>query len=205
MRTTSRFSKYAAATCVAVLVGFAGCAKAPQEEISAAHRAIDTARSAEAADYAPESLRQAEELLAQLDTELQAQQQKFAMTRSYKEAARLATAARQAADQAGIDAAAGKDAVRTQTQTLLGEARAAIDSARTLLSSAPAGKGGQAEIEAMQADLTAAQMQLGEAERAYEAGRFRDAHTHADAAKGAAVQVIDDVTSAKSLRRGGRS
>lgn len=182
-----------------------GCAKAPQEDIDAARHAVDTARSAGAADYAPESRRQAEELMAQLDTELQAQQKKVALTRSYKETSRLAVAARQAADQAGIDAAAGKEAERAQAQTLLGDARTAIDAARAQLGSAPAGKGTQVEIEAMKSDLTAAEMHLNEAERAFQEGRFRDARTQADAAKATATQVMDAITSAKSMQRGGRS
>ena len=205
MRTTPRFLQYPAAACLAVLLVFAGCAKAPQEEIQAARQAVDTARSAGAGDYAPESLRRAEELMAQLDTELQAQQQKVAFTRSYKEANRLALEARHAADQAGIDAATGKETERTQAQALLGEARTAIDSARGLLASAPAGKGAQVEIEAMRSDLAAAEMKLGEAERAWEEGRFREAHTQADAAKSVATQIVNDITSAKTMQRSGRS
>lgn len=205
MRTTRRYAKYAAMAAVVLPLLLAGCAKPPQADLDAARTAVEAARSAGAADYAPESLRQAEDTLAQLETELQAQAQKASFTRSYKETARLALATRRAGEQAVTDAASGKETARTEAQSLMAEAQAALDSARTLLSSAPAGKGSQSEIEAMKSDLTGAQTALGEAQSAYEAGRFSEAHTKAEAAKSAAGQIIHDVTSAKALQRGGRS
>src|SRR5262245_59672517 len=82
---------------VALLVG---CAKPPQADVDAAKAAVQQARSMEAADYAPDALRAAEDAQAQLDTELKAQEEKFALFRSYKKATELAATAKAAGEKA---------------------------------------------------------------------------------------------------------
>ena len=67
-----------------------GCAKPPQAEIDAAKNAVQAAVSAEAGDYAGESLQEAQDAVAQLEQELKAQEEKFALFRSYKKASELA-------------------------------------------------------------------------------------------------------------------
>jgi len=61
-------------TCVALLVlaALAGCASAPVQEMSNARQAIEAAQEAQAAEYAPERLKNAETLLGEAERELDA-------------------------------------------------------------------------------------------------------------------------------------
>ena len=74
---------------IAVVALAVGCAKPPQAEIDAAKAALESAR-AEASEYAPEAFSAAEDAMANLETELKTQEEKFALMRRYEtsEAAR---------------------------------------------------------------------------------------------------------------------
>ena len=126
---------------VLVLVMLVGCQKPPQADIDAAKAALDGARSAEATDYAPDSLKAAEDSQAQLDAELKVQEQKFALFRSYKKATEIAQATKAAGEKAVADAKAKKEQVKGEAQTLITEAKTALDEAKALLEKAPKGKG----------------------------------------------------------------
>ena len=81
------------------------CGTRPATEIDAAKAALDRA-SASAAQYAPESLKAAQDANADLDAELAAQDARW--IKSYDRARDLATSARLASEKAITDAAAGK-------------------------------------------------------------------------------------------------
>src|SRR6188768_2808665 len=93
-----------------------GCAKPPQANIDSAKGAVEAARSADAGTYAQASLRSAEDSLAQLDAELKAQEDKFALFRSYKHADELAASAKAAGEKAEADAKAGKEQKKQEAQ-----------------------------------------------------------------------------------------
>ena len=95
----------AAALVLAVTV--AGCASPPSADIDAARAAVERAAAAQAAQYAPESLKAAQDALAALDAELKAQGGKW--FGSYDKAASLAAAARAAGEKAAAEAAAAKE------------------------------------------------------------------------------------------------
>ena len=88
-----------------VLTFAAACGTRPTTEIDAAKAALDRA-SASAAQYAPESLKAAQDANADLDAELAAQDARW--IKSYDRARELATSARLASEKAITDAAAGK-------------------------------------------------------------------------------------------------
>ncbi len=75
-----------AATALALL---AACAQAPQPQIDAANSALEAARAAEAADYAPEAWTLAQDALNSAMNEVTAQNEKFALLRSYDQATQL--------------------------------------------------------------------------------------------------------------------
>src|SRR3970282_1793010 len=77
----------------------AGCAQPPTAEVDAA-RAKVKAIAAEAAAFAPDAYKAAQDAVAQLDAETRAQAEKFALTRSYARVSELAAAAGTAADRA---------------------------------------------------------------------------------------------------------
>ena len=88
-----------------VLTFVTACGTRPTTEIDAAKAALDNA-SASAAQYAPESLKAAQDANAALDAELAAQDAKW--IKSYDRANELATSARLASEKAISDATAGK-------------------------------------------------------------------------------------------------
>ena len=55
------------------------------------------------------------------------------------------------------------------------EARTALDATMSLLASAPAGKGGSADLEMMRQDLERASASLTEAEASFAGGNYQDA------------------------------
>ena len=88
-----------------VLTFVTACGTRPTTEIDAAKAALDRA-SASAAQYAPESLKAAQDANADLDAELAAQDARW--IKSYDRARELAASARLASEKAIADATAGK-------------------------------------------------------------------------------------------------
>jgi hypothetical protein len=189
---------------VLVLLVVVGCQKPPQMDIDAAKASLDTARSAEAMDYAPDSLRAAEDSQAQLDAELKAQEEKFALFRSYKKSTELAQATKAAGEKAAADAKAKKEEVKGEAQTLITDATTALNDAKALLEKAPKGKGTQADIEAMKADLTGVESSLTEAQNSFNAEKYLDAKSKAEAAKMQAGNVKTAIEQAIEAKKAGK-
>ena len=95
----------------AIVLGLAftvtSCASPPSADVDAAKAAVDRAATDRAGQYAPESLKAAEDARAALDAELKAQEGKW--LKSYDKAKELAVAAKAAGDKAAADAVAGKE------------------------------------------------------------------------------------------------
>jgi hypothetical protein len=188
----------------AAAVATVACAKPPQPQIDAATAAVSKATAAEAREYAPETFGAARDAQAKLDAELKAQEGKFALTRSYDQAAKLAAAATEAGEKAASEAAQRKQAAQTEASTAIVDARATIQDAETALSGAPKGKGSKADLQALQSDLAAAKATLAEAETALNGQHFRDVKAKADAAKEKATGVKSAVDRAIQSRQTGR-
>jgi TonB family protein len=91
---------------VCAAVTLVACAKPPDADVTAAREALESARTARADEYAPDSLRAAQEAQSALDIELQAQEAKW--MKSYDRAKVLALAARTASDDASAAAVAAR-------------------------------------------------------------------------------------------------
>lgn len=187
---------------VLVVAMMVGCQKAPQADIDAAKAAIESARTAEAGDYAQDSLRAAEDSWSQLDAELKAQDAKFALFRSYKKATELAQATKAAGEKAKGDAEAKKEQVKQEVTQLMTEAKTTLDEAKALLEKAPKGKGTQADLEQMKADLAGVDTTMNEAQQAFDAGKYLDAKSKVEAAKANATNVKTAVEQAIEARKG---
>ncbi len=189
---------------VALTVATAACAKPPQAQVDAVNAALNNATGAGASEYAPEAYSAARDAQAKLDAELKAQEGKFALTRSYAEATKLATAAAEAGGKAATEAAQRKQAAQTEASTALVDARAAVQDAETALSRAPKGKGSKVDLEALQSDLAAAKSTLGEAEAALNGQHYLDVKAKAEASKEKATAVKSAVEQAIQIRQGAR-
>jgi TonB family protein len=95
----------------AIALGFAitatACASPPSADVDAAKAAIDRAASERADQYAPESLKAAQDAQAAVDAELRAQEGKW--FKSYDRTRELAVATKAAGDKAVADAVAGRE------------------------------------------------------------------------------------------------
>ncbi len=179
-----------------VLVVMVGCAKPPQEKIQAATQSIEQAQQAGASDYAPESLKAAEDSKTALDAELKAQDEKFALFRSYKHAEELADQTKAKGEQAANDAKTRKEQVKAEAQTLINDSKTALTEAKDKLAKAPKGKGTAADLKALDADLAGAESALTEAESAMNAERFLDAKAKAEAVKSKIGDVNNQIQAA---------
>ncbi len=188
---------------VFVLVLMVGCAKPPQDSINAAMSAMDASKPL-ASEYAPASLQAAEDAQAALNAELKAQQDKFALFRSYKKADELTADLKAKSDKAAADAAAGQEQAKNDATTAITAATTALNDATALLEKAPKGKGTQADLEAMKADLTAAASTINDANAALASAKYKDAKAKADAAASSAANVASQVQAAMDAKKGGR-
>lgn len=190
-----------------ILVGLAmvmGCAKPPVAEIEAAKAALQSAVDAGAGDYAAGSLREAQNAVASLEAEVQAQAKKFALMRSYKQAATLAANAKAAGEKAKADADAGKAQAKADAEALLTQARTALDEATAALKAAPKGKGTEMDIKAMENDLMTVGTQIAEGEAAHGQGKYLESKAKFEAALNASNNVKNMIEQAKAAKAAAR-
>jgi hypothetical protein len=185
-----------------LLVAVNGCAKPPQPEIDAAKAAVNGARNAEAGLYADASLRAAEDAVAQLDAELKVQEEKFALFRSYKKATELSAAAKSAGEKAEADAKAGKEMKKNEAMAAISEVKTMLTEVTDMLAKAPRGKGTQADLAAMKADLDGAAAAIVDAENAFASEKYIDAKAKAEAVKQTAMGVKTAIEEAMAARKG---
>jgi len=190
--------------CGVVLFGVlaAGCAEVPQTEVDAARQAIVSARDAGASEYAPAALTAADEGLQKLEAELKAQSEKFALTRSYDEAKKLATAAQEAGNNAQTEATHNKEVVRQEAVSLIEEVKAELTEVKELVENAPKGKGSEEDIAALKSDVTSMETELAEADQALASGSYGQAKTRAGAVREGATRVRNEVLMAMQAKRG---
>ena len=182
----------------------AGCAKPPLQDIQTAKATVDQATAEGAADYAQPALTEAQNAATALDAELQAQEKKFALFRSYKQTMTLAADLKSKGETAVTAAKAGKEQAKNDAQTLINEAKASREEANSALATAPAGKGSKADIDALKADVQSVDTSLGAADAAFNEGRFLEAKAKAQAAKAAADSVKAQVTRAMEMKKAAR-
>lgn len=186
---------------ILTVVMVVGCSKPPQQELDAVNAAMDEARAAEASNYATDSYQAAEDAKAQLEAELKAQEEKFALFRSYSRAKELAAEAEAKAEQAASDAAAGKARAMDEATMGIADATSALEAARAALNKAPRGKGTQADLAMMSSDLDGVASTIEEAQAAFDAGSYLEAKSKAEAAMSSANTVLADVEAAVAARR----
>lgn len=184
-------------------LGLAGCGGPPEDEIQGAQAALSGAREAGADRYAPEAYGKAEETLAQANAEVEAQQGRFVLMRSYGRAKQLLRQAEADAGTAKTEAAAGRMQARGEAEATIASARTALDAAIAALASAPAGKDSRGDLQIMRGDLEALKGTLSEAEAAQGSEDYATALERAQKVRQEAEAISADIASA--LRKTQRS
>ncbi len=189
------------AAVLAVVALTTGCAKPPQNEIDAAKAALSVAEGAQAARYAPGEWEAATQAINQVNAEVEAQAQKFALFRSYKKAQELAAAAAQAATAANEAAIAGKARAKNEAETAIEDAKAAIASAEELF--AELGKcrrqpkDFKKDMEGMRGNLDGLVAQGAALESAFAGEDYFGAKAQAESLKGQLDMLVTDMQGAK--------
>lgn len=197
-------------TLVAVLVVvFAmtlmmGCAKVPQQELDAAKAALDAAKAVEADRYAPELYNAVKDSLNAINAEVEKQNSKFALFRSYSKAKTMLAAALTAANTAKDTAVANKEKVKAEATDLLAKVGPAIDDVKKLMKKAPRGKEGKAALEAMSAELTAVEASVGEANTAMTSGDYLTARDKVQASLQKVSSINEELAQAIAKKKGGK-
>lgn len=186
---------------LSTLLVLIGCASKPDQELTAAQSALDQAKAAEAETYAGADYQTATDTLKSAQAEMAAQDEKFALTRSYEKAKQLLADAKSEAEAAASAAAANKEKVKAEAEAGQTAAQQAIDGAKTALAKAPKGKGTKADLEALQGDLTAAETSFGEVQTAFQNGQYMDAKNGFEAVKTKAESITSEVEQAIAKKK----
>ncbi len=152
-----------------------GCARIPQAEIDQAKAALDAAKTAEAALYAPQALQDAEAAVQAIDAAVQA--------KNFKQAGEQAVQAKSLAEKAAADAAAGKEQVKGEVTQLLAELPQSFTDLEALAAKAKARRGVKVDFNALGAEMEAGKAAFAEIQADFDAGKFADAKTKALAVK----------------------
>lgn len=139
-----------------------GCAKAPQEKITAANAAIEAAKAVGADQYVAEKMQAAQDSLTAALAEIEGQNSKFALGRNYAKAARLLDAARSLAEEATGEIDIRREEFKNEANALWATSQTALKEAQALLKRAPRGKEGKAALDAIQQELKALETSLNE-------------------------------------------
>jgi len=197
--------KWVACVVATGLLVLAGCGKPPADAIGAADTALGEARSADAVEYAPESMKAAEDARAQLDAELKVQEEKFALFRSYDKAAELAAASKTAAERAKSDAEEGKTRAREEASEMIAQVRASILEVQQLLDQAPKGKGTEVDLAVLRSDLTGVESTLSEMDSAFAQEAYLESIAKAESAKQNVDAIRGEIERAMELARSRRA
>ena len=185
---------------VAVLV--VGCAKPPQQEIDNAKAAVAAADQAEAGKYAPEALDKANQAITAMNAELQAQEAKFALFRSYTKAKQLAADAQKAGDDAKQAAVEGKEKAKKEARAAIDDVKASIDKAKALMADLDKcrrkPKEFKKDMEMMKGNVDGYANQVNDLEGAFTREDFLGAKAQAASLKGQVDKITADLEGAKT-------
>ncbi len=185
---------------LAVSLIMAGCAKPPTQEMSDAQSAIDASAQEGASVYGKDELRNLNDLMAQANEQIKAQEGK--LFKKYDEA--KATLARAKSEAEALKAAipARKEEAKQKAIAAAAAAEAAVKEAKGLLAKAPKGKGTKADIDMMTSELKAAEEMLPGIQQSIAAEDFFGAADKAKAIADKAAAVSQQVK--KAMEKTGR-
>jgi len=179
-----------------IVLALSGCAEAPQEQITLAQTAVDAAKAASAEKWANASWLQAQDAMNQAQAELQAQEKKLGLLRSYKKSEEMLVQAQALSEKARAEAVAAKEQARQETVAAIQTARAELQATIDLLATAPKGKDTKAEIESMQQELAGLGAVLDQAAALVPAENFDGARAQVEQVNTQIAAIRTDLTAA---------
>jgi hypothetical protein len=151
---------------LALVIG--ACAQPPKADIDAARAAVAAAgKNADVVAYAPDTLKSAQDKLAQMETELTA--------KHYDKVKALALDAKATAETAANDAAKGKEKAQADATALIAALKKALPEASKRLAAARQVRGIKLDFAGMTKQLAAAQATVADADKDLADGNFASA------------------------------
>lgn len=179
-----------------------GCAKPPQQEMDAAKSAMSDAEQAGAPQYAADSWDKAQQAMNDANAEVEAQNAKFALFRSYKKSKDLLSSATTAANDAKQAATTAKEQAKSDAQSALDAAQASISQAESLMNDLKAcrrhPKGFAQDMEQMQGTLDGLKSQATEVQSSMSSEDYMTAKQQAESLKSQADALATDLQNAKT-------
>jgi hypothetical protein len=187
---------------IAMVAVLSSCGKKPQAEIDATNAAIAAAQAAEANVYVPAEFTALQDSMNAINAAVTAQESKlFKKFGPIKEQlAKTLTLANTTA----TNAAAKKEEVKKDAETLLNDIKAVIEENGKLITKAPRGKEGAAVIEQIKADMATVTTAVADAQASFDKGTYMDADTKIKAAKAKADGINAELKEAIAKVKGRR-
>lgn len=173
---------------------FSSCAKLPQTEIDAAIVAIDSAKVAGADVYVPEVYLALTDSMKAVDQAVQTDKAKWFPT--YKSTKAKLAVVNQMTKDAIVKTEARKVELKNETDTLIVEVKALVESNKVLIAKAPRGKEGKSALVAIQSDLDLVTTSVTESETLLVSGDIIGANNKVKAAKEKAVAIQTELETA---------
>jgi len=179
---------------VVVMFIFVGCAKEPTQEISDAKAALEAVINEGANTYTPDEIKALNDQFATAVEEANAKSGKLFASNS----AAIEKLVKIKTDAEALKAVipVKKDEAKNAALAAQTEVQTALEEAKTLLASAPKGKGTQADIAAFTADLQAIEDSVPELQKAIDSEDYFGASEKAKSIKEKSVSISDQIKQA---------
>jgi chromosome segregation ATPase len=178
-----------------------GCQKPPVMEMTAAQNALSAVDQAIAQQYASIDLDEATSALDAANAEVEAQGERFALSRNYDKAKELLTQATEKATAAQEAAVAAQAQARTDAENALAELQSTVEEARAdlaALAECPKKpKDFATDLQALSDSLDALAAELGPIESAVAGEDYREASSAADSLSSPLSTLRGDLQSAR--------
>jgi hypothetical protein len=171
---------------------FASCQKYPQVEVDAANAAVEAAKTAQANLYVASEFNALQD---SLNTVLAAvEKAKSKLFKNYKKEVVKLTATTEMAKTVAANAVAKKEQMKQECTATLAEVATLMTANKEMLAKAPKGKEGKAALEAITADLTSIETQVGEVNTKFASDDIINALNQAKALKDKATSINTELT-----------
>lgn len=189
-------------TSAVAIFGIVACAKVPQAEIDQADIALSSASDAEAAIYAQTEWETAQAAMNAAKAEVEAQNAKFALVRSYKKAQELLATAKNSAGEAEQAAIDGKEAKRLEVANAVATIESGLTEAEdhldALQNCRKRPKGFAADLDMLRGKTDGLAVQLREVTAAADAEDYSEAATMARELQNQVDALLADLQNART-------
>lgn len=184
------------ALALTLAAGVTACSKPPAEEIAAVKTAVDAVVAEGAEKYAPEEFKALQDSMTVAMEEVKAQEGKM-FGAKFDKAKELLAEVQANATTVKEQAVVARETMSTEVVAVKDATDAALAELQALLAAAPVGKGSEADLEAMRADVAGLEISLQEVQPLIDAGDFAGAKEKAEAIQAKVSEITDEIHSAQ--------